>query len=427
MKVKESLNSSKSQTGNSDSDYIILVISFSALILTFWVANLSFDLSLKIVIFAGILAVYGILFRKFYQRPEISEDLPEETVSSGDAEIHFDEDIENKLLALEEASRYFGASLKASDMFRLVSSRINEMIPFSSAILLLADENQTYLKAIFASGKNADVLTNLEIISSSGLAGKVFVGGRAQMGKTLFIDNAAFPPNVLNGLKSAIAAPLFKGSNIFGVLQLFGDETITFGESSLKLLDAVSERFAPLVLSSLAFEKNLSNALTDTLTNLPNERAFFLVLENQIAESQRNRDERPVTVLAIDIKNFAEINQKYGHSTGDNLLYFASEVIKNQLRRMDFLARSVSDEFLTVLPTASEEITQEIIERLNNIFESSPYDVAPDEKIIIQLNYGTATFWKDGETPQELLKNAHIRKQQNKVSDNAKVIKFPKK
>ena len=181
-----------------------------------------------------------------------------------------------------------------------------------------------------------------------------------------------------------------------------------------------------MALSSLAFEKNLSNALTDSLTNLPNERAFYLVLENQIAESQRYRDERPLTVLTIDIKSFTEINQKFGHSTGDNILYFASEVIKNQLRKMDFLARSMSDEFLTVLPTATEDTAQEIMERLNKILESSPYEISPENKIIVQLNYGSATFWKDGETPNELLKVAHLRKQQKKSSDNPNILRFPK-
>lgn len=379
-----------------------------------------------------IIVAYTVFLWVFYPKPGVAAvpetNLPEERiVEKTDAETYFDEDIENKLLALEEASRFFGASLKASDMFRLVTSRINEMIPFASCALFLADENQTNLKIIFVGGENAGILINLEIPSSKGLAGKVFIGGKCEIDKQLFLDKVSFPAKALAGLEAAIAAPLYRGSDIFGVLQLFGSKKIVLGESSLRLLEAIAERFSPLLLSSLAFEKNLSSALTDSLTHLPNERAFYLVLENQIAESQRYRDNRPLTVLTIDIKHFAEINQKYGHSTGDNILYFAAEVIKNQLRRMDFLARSMSDEFLTVLPTASDETTQEIIERLNNIFDRSPFEISPEEKIIVELNYGTATFWQDGETPHELLKIAHLRKQQNKSSDNAKIIRFPNK
>jgi len=429
MKKSEPQNLSKSSPANSGLSYPILAVSLAAFIFVFLAANSALALGLKIAVFVVISLAYTLLFRFFYAKPHARQaNLPEERiVEKTDTETYFDEDIENKLLALEEASRFFGASLKASDMFRLVTSRINEMIPFASCAFFLADGNQTNLKVIFANGENAGILTNLEIPSSKGLAGKVFIGGSCEIDKQLLLDKVSFPAKALTGLEAAIAAPLYRGADIFGVLQLFGSEKIVLGESSLRLLEAIAERFSPLLLSSLAFEKNLSSALTDSLTNLPNERAFYLVLENHIAESQRYRDNRPLTVLTIDIKHFAELNQKYGHATGDNILYFAAEIIKNQLRRMDFLARSMSDEFLTVLPTASKGVTQEIIERLNNIFDRSPYEISPEEKIIVELNYGTATFWQDGETAHELLKIAHLRKQQNKSSDNAKIIRFPNK
>ncbi len=49
------------------------------------------------------------------------------------------------------------------------------------------------------------------------------------------------------------------------------------------------------MLGSIAYERTQANALTDATTDLPNERAFYLVLENQVAEAQRNRGERPLT------------------------------------------------------------------------------------------------------------------------------------
>src|SRR5207253_4107332 len=110
---------------------------------------------------------------------------------------------------------------------------------------------------------------------------------------------------------------------------------------------------APLVLSSMALERSRANALTDPTTDLPNERAFYLVLENQIAEAQRKQGDRPLTILAIDIKNFEDINRRFGHAAGDRALNFAAQLVKDNLRQMDFLARSTGDEFLVILPTAS--------------------------------------------------------------------------
>lgn len=108
--------------------------------------------------------------------------------------------------------------------------------------------------------------------------------------------------------------------------------------------------------------------MTDVTTDLPNERAFYLILENQIAEAQRKREDRPLTILAIDIKNFDEVNQKFGHAAGDRILNFVAHGIKDNLRQMDFLARSIGDEFLAILPTATKEVSHEVIARIQTGF-----------------------------------------------------------
>ncbi|HEX9963019.1 MAG TPA: GGDEF domain-containing protein, partial [Pyrinomonadaceae bacterium] len=197
-------------------------------------------------------------------------------------------------------------------------------------------------------------------------------------------------------------------------------------KKSVALIEAVGERISPLFLSSIAFERNLENALTDNLTSLPNERAFYLVLENQIAESQRFREQRPLAVLSIDIQNFDEINKRFGHVRGDQILSYAAKMIKGQLRQMDFLSRSTGDEFLAVLPTASEEITEIIINRIGKAFALSPFELTKSEREFIKLNFGAASFLKDGETAQELLRAANLKKQQSKKTGKSSILWFPR-
>ena len=335
-------------------------------------------------------------------------------------------EIETKLLALEEANEFFGASLKPADMFRLVSSRIREIIPFAGSALFLVNEDATRLNAIFTDGQNAESMANLETDFDKGLAGKTFVSRKSQIDEKLLLDKSIISAEALKGLNSAVSVPLFKDAEVFGVLTIYGKDAKDFDADSLQLLEAVGTRVAPLFLSSFAFEKSLFNALTDSLTNLPNERAFYLIVENQIAESQRFREKRPLTILTVDIKNFSEFNQKYGHATGDRILAFAAKIIRGQLRQMDFLARSTGDEFLAVLPTADEPITREIVGRVEKAFVSNPFAVSRREKINLALNFGAATFWKDGETVSQLLQHAHLRKQQSKSTEKSKVLWFPK-
>ena len=155
-------------------------------------------------------------------------------------------------------------------------------------------------------------------------------------------------------------------------------------------------------------------------------RAFFLILENQIAESQRKRDERPLTVLAMDIKNFDDINSKFGHAAGDEVLNFVARTVKDQLRGMDFFSRASHDEFLTILPTATEQVSWDVMARIRTAFVGNRLKLTDTNSIQIDVNFGWASFGKDGETPEQLLNNARLRKLQSKSSDPQKALWFPK-
>lgn len=402
--------------------FILVFISLIALVATFAVANLDLGFEMKTAIFFAIVSIYLILFVTFYivQKRRTDKLLIEEQRRLAESEI------ENRLLALEEVSEFFGASLKFQDIFRLISSRINELIPFTTCALFLVDEHKAHLKIVSAVGENTRNLLNYEIDIGKGLAGETFIGQSTKYEEKLLLDRFVIPDAGIKSLETGLAVPLFHKGNVFGVLTLYGNKEINFNQTSIQLIEAVATRVAPLFMSSMTFERSVSNALTDSLTNLPNERAFFLVLENQIAESARYREERFLTLLTIDIKKFTELNQKFGHTRGDQILTFAAKLIKGQLRQMDFLSRANGDEFLAVLPTSSESTALEIIARIEKKFTLTPFEFSTCEKIHLQLNFGAASFGKDGETAKQLLQHAQLRKKQTKSGHSNKVLWFPK-
>lgn len=427
MTDNESSDLSKNNYKFSGRNYLYpTILSVCALLLTFLASNADFLFQTKSIIFAGIVFLYIFFCAIYFRQPRRTEIKPPEIINGVVAEAIFTTEVESKLLALEEANRFFGASLKSADMFRFVASRINEIVPFTVCCLALADEEKSRLKFVYAVGGNAESFISLEIKSGVGLAGKTFTSGKPQTDNQLMTDKAALPANTLNDLKTGIAAPLFERAKCFGALILYGAKENQFDGNSLRLLEAVAARAAALFLSSQTFEINLTNALTDALTNLPNERGFYLVAENQIAEAQRFRDERPLAILTIDVRNFDELNRKYGHATGDRLLIYAADTIKNQLRQMDFLARSTGDEFLAVLPTASGQMTLEIIARIEKAFVSKPFEISARETVNLRLNFGAASFGKDGENISQLLTYARLRKRQSKSDDAGKILWFPK-
>jgi len=335
-------------------------------------------------------------------------------------------ELEQKLLALEDAREFFGTSLKPADMFRLVADRASEIVPFEACMLLIKDTDSGMLRIVQAFGSRADRFENISISADESLAGLSLLSCELETSGEIAGDTEVFPPGSLDGFESTAAIPLTHDGDSFAVLQLFfnGSEALT--EDTRDKLSAIAERVSPLFLGSMAFERSLSNALTDPLTKLPNERAFYMVLENQLAESQRFRDERPLTVLAVDIKNFDDLNRDHGHVVGDRVLSFAAEKISSQLRKMDFLARSMNDEFLIVLPKASEQTAIDITARIQACLSNAPLHISDEDQVKVWLNFGIATFWKDGETSRQLIQAAFTRKQQAKSEDPGNIVLFPK-
>jgi diguanylate cyclase (GGDEF)-like protein len=386
-------------------------------VLTFMLAVSPVPYALKIFIL--LVMAIGYSFGCYRSFRDSQRSVPEEKTPAEDL-------MADALPSIGGASEFFGSSLKPSDLFRLVSDRVAQVFPFASSALYVQNEAGDALVIVQSDGLNAEILLGIELAPERGIAGMAWLSREVEIDPELSLETSTIGSEPLAGLRSAVAIPLLHEEQPFAVLVLYKDQPMTIDASLRPTFEAIGERVAPLLLSSISFERSVSNALTDPITNLPNERAFFMVLENQLAESQRFRSERPLTVMTVDIKNFAEANQHFGFATGDRILTFAADHLQSQLRKMDFLSRAASDEFLIILPTASEKFADEIVERIKARFNTEIFAVSETEELKLWLNFGWATFWQDGETAAQLLQHARIRKQQSKAEEPSKVLWFPK-
>ena len=89
-------------------------------------------------------------------------------------------------------------------------------------------------------------------------------------------------------------------------------------------------------------------AATDPLTSLYNRRHFGKVFEQLFAEAQRYSSD--LTCVMIDLDGYKQLNDTFGHQTGDQLLVVAARAINSNLRKMDVAARYGGDEFVLLLP-----------------------------------------------------------------------------
>lgn len=405
----------------SFSGSVPIAAGIAAILLTYFTSAEQVNAKNAALLACTILGFTAVSAAATFRRERSADDL----IEAPYVEIH-SPDIDDRLAALDEANEFFASSLNAADMFRLVSDRVNEMVPFSAVALVVPDEFGANLVYIHAEGENSDQLRGFAVPIDDGLAGKAFESGVIELDSSIGPESACLGEERVEGFVSSAAIPLVHEGKVFAVFQLFTESELTSQAGTMGLLGSISSHVTPIFRSSLAFERSISNALTDPLTGLPNERAFNMVLENQLAESQRRRDERPVTILTIDIRDFGAVNSMLGHATGDRMLEFTAARIQEHLRKMDFLARAANDEFQIILPTASEITAFDVIERIKGGFARDEFDISDGEGVTIALNIGWATFWKDGETPDQLVRAAQQRKRQAKSEAPAGVLWFPR-
>ena len=114
-------------------------------------------------------------------------------------------------------------------------------------------------------------------------------------------------------------------------------------------------------------------AATDPLTGLYNRRHFSRVLDQQFAETQRSGGD--LSCLMIDLDKYKQLNDTFGHATGDELLVVAARSIDSNLRRMDVAARYGGDEFILLLPTADSDEAQRVAGRIRDQFRPASAEV----------------------------------------------------
>ena len=111
-------------------------------------------------------------------------------------------------------------------------------------------------------------------------------------------------------------------------------------------------------------------ARTDELTEMRNRRAFYEL--GELAISQAIRYDDPLALISLDIDRFKEVNDTWGHATGDETLRLVALIIQRTIRTSDIAGRIGGEEFAILLPRASAEQAVAMAERLRVAMEKAP-------------------------------------------------------
>lgn len=163
-----------------------------------------------------------------------------------------------------------------------------------------------------------------------------------------------------------------------------------FSAAELKARIAVGERILAMGDHLSQARDQLENlALYDALTGLMNHSAFFKVAQGELERARRSSS--PLSLIAIDIDHFKDLNETYGIQTGDEVLKAVAAAIREKSRPYDCLGRWTGDEFLIALPGVIGVDAEKVSDRILKGIQTLELSAEDGSKLNVEVSAGIAS------------------------------------
>jgi len=215
-------------------------------------------------------------------------------------------------------------------------------------------------------------------------------------------DNVDAAENI-SQLKSAIA----KNIDLIkeGVEDFVGQTTTrheAVGIRSESLVTKIKQMEKETELLQQKLAENREKLLYDTLTGVQSRLAYDEQIEQEIARWERYGS--PFSYAILDLDHFKNINDKYGHSAGDNVLKIIANMMLQQIRKSDFIFRIGGEEFVLLLTNTNVAQAGVLVEKLRKAIKAREFSFN-QERVTLSLSAGLTETW-DGDSVKSIYERA---------------------
>jgi diguanylate cyclase (GGDEF)-like protein len=241
-------------------------------------------------------------------------------------------------------------------------------------------------------------------------------------------DESRFPTFARRALEEGMAAvftiPLLNGDECLGALDLYRDTPGPLSPSAVSAARTLADVTSVYLLSARAREdleetsvQLREDSLHDSLTGLANRSLLAERLDHALRRSERTN--LPPAIMYLDLDNFKQVNDQYGHSAGDELLIAVGERLRAALRPSDTVARLSGDEFVILCEDLSDTGMVERIASRVAVCLKSPFVLSTNE-VTVTASVGTAVAVLGEASTARLLREADAAMYQAKRNGGAR-------
>lgn len=245
-----------------------------------------------------------------------------------------------------------------------ILEHLNRVITYDSASVQLLEEDGSQLKIIGGSGFQMlkEVLEMRFPIPGDNPNSIVIQTGRPHIIGDAPSKYPAFREKQNAHIRSWLGVPLIAQNKTIGLLAIDSKEPDRFTDKDADLAATYASQVAIVLENARIHQETQTQAITDPLTGLYNRRGLYQLGEFEFQRSRRI--DRPFSAMMLDIDRFKNVNDRYGHATGDLVLHqLAQHCLKNS-RTTDLVGRYGGEEFVILLTETNLEAARMIAERL---------------------------------------------------------------